>query len=226
MDSLTPQPREVGSVDQEWLNFGLLKDASLVAGGIAFAMFGLVRRSPLALVAGGVGAWVAAKTATDRIARGEGAGDNISINAMEEVSRATTINASIDEVFEYVEDMSKIPQFIPLIKLVNSVSYSQAIWTLKSGVMSAMLDVEITRTDNTHLKLVVSYNGKHLGECNIFLTPVREGRQTRVTMRLRYHPLLGGLVNGVIKPVMTAELDTYLSRLKQLIETGEIARSK
>jgi uncharacterized membrane protein len=227
MNTLTPQPRSTEeNSNQDWLNFASLKDASLVAGGVGLAMFGLVRRSPFALIAGGVGAWLAAKTANDWIAREEGDLDVNAISKLEEVSRAITIQAPLHDVFDTVGDVSRVPQFLPIVKLVNMVSYSQAIWTMKSGMLSAMLDVEITRTEDSQLKLIFTHNGKHLGEANIFLTSVQEGRSTRVTMRMRYHPLLGGLVSGVVKPVMTAELDTFLQRLKQFMETGEIARSK
>lgn len=213
----------------QWLNFEALKDAGLLAGGIGLAMYGLAKRSPLALVVGGIGAYVAARTATDWIEKAEAGGVSKALQTdhYEEVARSVTINQSASEVFGYVRDLSRVPLFLPIVKLVNLLSDTRAIWTLKKGIASVVLDVEISGSPgDDHLRLAFSHHGTELGYCHVYILPLPNLQATRVTLRMMYHPFMGGLADKVVRPVMVAELDTYLLKLKQLIETGEIARAK
>jgi uncharacterized membrane protein len=186
----------------------------------------------LTLVAGGIGALVMARRATEVVAGNlearSIAGALIETDTFEEVARSKTINSKLPEVYGFVRDMSMLPRFLPMVKLVNMVDEKRAIWTVKQGPVSVLLDVDITSgPDDDHVQFSFMHHGTALGACQIWLLSVGpELNQTRVTARLKYHPMLHGLVDRMIRPAMTAELDNYLARLKQLMETGEIATAE
>lgn len=230
MNTYTPAQAQVPEANQDWLKFASLRDVSLLAGGIGLAMFGLVRRSPASLLVGGIGAFIAAKTANDWMVRSEHGivSDHlVDGQRMEEVARAVTIKDSTPELFGYIRDFSRLPLFLPPVKLVNTVSQTRSIWTVRMGPVTAVVDVEISGSPgDDHLKLVFTRGGTHLGECNIWLISNPTTNESRVTLRLRYHTLLGGLVERVVRPILIAELDTYLFKLKQFAETGEVATIK
>lgn len=232
MNTLPTESQQQPAKNADWLNFAALKDAGLLAGGISLAMYGLVRRRPLAMIVGGIGAFVAAKTASDWASKSEsrigGIADSfLQTDHYEEVARSVTINDNATDVFGYVRDLSRLPVFLPVVKLVNVVSDSRAIWTIKKGMASAVLDVLIAGSPgDDHLRLTISHSGTQLGYCDVYILSLPSERSTRVTLRLMYHPFVGNLADKVVRPIMVAELDTYLFKLKQLIETGEIARAK
>ena len=186
----------------------------------------------LTLVAGGIGALVMARRASEVIATNiearSLAGALIETDVYEEVARSKTIDSTLPEVFGFIRDMSYLPRFLPMVKLVNTVNERRTIWTVKQGPMSVVLDVDITTgPDDDHVQFSFMHHGTTLGACQIWLLPIgAERNQTRVTARLKYHPMLHGLVDRVIRPVMIGELDIYLARLKQLVETGEIATAE
>lgn len=216
--------------NEDWTNFEALKDYGLLAGGISLAMYGLSRRHPLTLIAGGIGAFVAAKKANSLLAKAENtnfAEALIRTDRFEEVARSVTIRDAAPDVFGYVRDLSNIPSFLPIVKLVNVINEKRAIWTVKRGPGSVVLDVEVASDTEDRVQLRFSNSGIQIGDCDIWILPATPNiDQTRVTMRLKYHPLLGGLVDKVMRSLMLAELDTYLFKLKQFAETGEIAKAK
>lgn len=199
---------------------------SLVAAGIALTGYSLLRRNPVAVIASGAGLYAAATLARDTIQKLTAIDDNTLELSMEQVGRAITIGRPVDEVFALARDLENVPRFLPAISAVEQINRQHSVWRIKTFALIALIDTELTaEVENEYIGVGFSYHGNRFADCLMrFKAPAPN--RTEITMLARYHPLMGGLMDRVLRPVVILEADTFLMRVKQLAETGEIARSK
>lgn len=204
------------------------KQRSLLAAGVAVTGYTLSRINPLTLLAGGVVAFGVAQLASRDPSIREKMDRLVSLDGgpLEQIVRTVRIrNAGTQELYGLASDFSMLPLFVPAIKLVNEISGDRSIWTMKSGMLTVMLDAEITsRLEGKLIAFTLSYHGSKVGDVTVSFELTGDG--TAATVTLQYNAFLGKLVDKALRPILINEADTFLLKLKQLAETGEIARIK
>ncbi len=150
----------------------------------------------------------------------EGKGSSVS-------GRAVTINKPVAEVYGYFRDFSNLPHFMENIESITVMDDVRSHWVVKApGKTTVEWDARVTAEEANRFIEWTSEEGADVpnsGRVEFKDTP---GRGTVVVATIVYAPPLGVVGKVVAKmfqrePAIQARRD--LARLKQLMETGEIA---
>lgn len=149
------------------------------------------------------------------------------------VRRAITIGRSSDEVYEYWRQLTNLPLFMKQVEAVEVLDPHRSRWLARgSRGQSVVWDAEILEDRPGELLRWRSFDGamlQHEGKVRFSPTPDLTG--TEVHWELRPGPSrgLGAVLRALVEPVsevvVGGKMDVDLGRLKQLLETGEIAHS-
>lgn len=197
--------------------------ATAVVGG-ALVAFGLSRRSLRGLVLASVGA-----AAMVRAAAGRSALYRLrSIRRGIHVRRVITIQCTPREVYELWRDLTNLPRFMRYIDSVTIEEPGVSRWVIKEGKRELVSRVRIVEdTPGRRLRWQSLPGGDLMHEGELDLRPAPADRGTEVEVKLHYLPPGGRLVAsalyGFLRKLATVQIGIELARLRQLIETGEIA---
>jgi uncharacterized membrane protein len=207
------------SILSRWRNGFSWKRIAAVTASSAIAGWAIRRNHPFVFLAGGIGMITAL-----RLPRRKSSFE--AEMPFEQVTRTITINSGRRALFTLVREMKNAPKFLPIVKGVTQIDGTRGVWTVATWKLSFLVDIDVIReSKNESLMLSFACNGRPIGDCAFEFHETAEG-QTQVSATLRWHPLLGGAVEPLARPFMINEADTFLLRLKQLCETGEVARAK
>lgn len=141
------------------------------------------------------------------------------------------VNRPVDELYRFWRDPLNLPRFMKSITSVEPLSDHRAQWTLKPPVGPAIPFVsEITHETEGRAIGWQSEDStvlEHTGEVRFRELPT--GRGTEVRLKLDFTPPAGALGGGVARlfdGAMETQLRAELKRLKQFMETGEIATTE
>jgi uncharacterized membrane protein len=145
-----------------------------------------------------------------------------------ELRRAITIECSPSEVYELWRDLRNLPRFMAHVQSVDVDAQDISTWTITQGPATLTWRAEITEdTPNRRLRWRSLPGGDLDHEGTLDLHEAPGGRGTVVDLRLLYRPPGGaataGLFAGLLRHFPRIELGEELSRLRMLIETGELA---
>ena len=150
----------------------------------------------------------------------EGAGSSVS-------ARAVTINRPVAEVYAAFRDFSRLPEFMENVEAIAVLDEQRSHWTVKApGGRTVEWDARITEEEPDRLIAWTSEEGADVPNSGRVEFRDAGARGTVVTATILYDPP-GGVIGKVIakmfqrEPAIQARRD--LRRLKQLLETGEIA---
>ena len=184
------------------------------------------RRASKGRVAGAVAA-VAGVTALDVICSRQMSGKGRAIR----VERSVTIDRSPADLYAFWRNFEQLPQFMNHLKEVRVIGNKLTHWVAKGPMdMDVEWDAEIINDRPNELIAWRSIEGSDIwtaGSVRFQPTPGNRGTMVRVTFE--YDPPAGKLGATVAKlfgedPAKQVNVD--LRRFKQLIETGEIARTE
>lgn len=144
----------------------------------------------------------------------------------EVVGRAVTINRPVAEVYGFYRDLTKAPLWMDEVERVEMPDARHAHWVAHAaGGRTVEWDAEITEDEPERVLAWRSVGTDHAnaGRATFADTP---GRGTVVTLTLTYDPpggTIGKLVAKLFQRDPAIQARRNLRRLKQLLETGEIA---
>lgn len=194
-----------------------------LAGG-ALAVIGISRRSVGGLVVAGAGAAAMVRALTGRCAVYRARAIRRGIH----IRRVTTIQCTPREVYELWRDLTNLPRFMHHVESVTMEDDVISRWVIKEGPKSLSYRAEIVEDTPARRLRWRSLPGgdlAHEGQLDVREAPA--GRGTEVEVKLHYFPP-GGLVvasalYAFLRRITHVQVGIELARLRQLIETGEIA---
>jgi uncharacterized membrane protein len=147
-----------------------------------------------------------------------------------EARSAATANASPDTVYAAWRDVTRLPEFMYHLEAVTSIDERRSHWVARAPADTTVeWDAEITDDEPGRRIAWRSVEGASVENSGIVeFVPAPGGRGTEVHVALEYWPP-GGALGSVVAKLFGEEPDQQVSddlrRFKQLVETGEIARS-
>lgn len=141
--------------------------------------------------------------------------------------RAVTIRRPVAEVFAHFRDFAQLPTFMENVERVDVIDPRRSHWVVKAPG-GRTVEWDATVTDERENALIAWQSAEGADVANSGRVEFRDAgeRGTVVTATIAYDPP-GGVIGKVIakmfqrEPAIQARRD--LRRLKQLMETGEIA---
>lgn len=170
-----------------------------------------------------------ASSAKDRHVRDEATDQLVDAKGDHVVGRAVTINKPAAELFAYFRDFSKLSSFMENVVRVDVLDGSRSHWVVKAPAGKTVeWDARITEERAGELIAWTSEDGADIANSGRIEFRDAGARGTIVTATIAYDPPAGTIGKLVAKlfqrePAIQARRD--LRRLKQLMETGEIATS-
>ena len=147
-----------------------------------------------------------------------------------EVTKAVTVQRPADEVYRFWRSFENLPPFMEHLESVEVRDGQRSHWVAKGPAgRSIEWDAEIVEEQPGERLSWRSLPGASVhNEGSVSLKDVPGGRGTEVTVNLRYAPpagTLGAAVAKLLGEEPATQLADDLRRFKQVIETGEVARS-
>ncbi len=202
---------------------GYERIASVAAGG-ALAVIGVRRKGLAGVLLAALGGALVFRGVTGRCA----AYRMRAVRKGIEVRRSVTVQASPHEVYELWRDLRNLPRFMSHVRSVELESDGTSRWVIEEGGRKLEWRAEITEeTPGRRLRWHSLPGGDldHQGILDLYEAP--GGRGTIVEVRMLYRPpgglFVAGALSGFLREVPGLQLAAELARLRQLIETGELA---
>ena len=212
--------------------------ASLLGGG-ALAVFGLTRRSPAGAVLALAGGYLFYRGAVGHCRLYEALGVNATSSTQPggalnplagsvKVERSITINRPRAEVYRFWRQFENLPRFMQHLAAVTTVDERRSHWVARAPLgASAEWDAEVADEREHELIAWRSLAGSPVTTSgSVRFADAPGGRGTEVKVALEYSPP-GGLVGAAVAKLFgeepTRQVHDDLRRLKQLLETGELA---
>jgi uncharacterized membrane protein len=146
------------------------------------------------------------------------------------VTKTITVNRSPRDVYRFWRDLRNLPRFMSHLEEVHVLGDKRSRWRAKgpAGVTVAW-DAEITEDVPNERIAWRSLEGADVDNAGtVHFKPGPNGRGTEVKVEIRYAPPAGRVGASILKLFGEApgqQIREELRALKQLLETGEIARS-
>ncbi|MFP5317076.1 MAG: SRPBCC family protein [Acidimicrobiia bacterium] len=143
---------------------------------------------------------------------------------------AITVNAPPQEVYARWRDLDRLPEFMYHLESVTTTGSGRSHWVAKApGGTTVQWDAEITEDEPGRRLSWRSIEGSEIENSGtVRFLPAPKGQGTEIHVELSYAPP-GGAVGAAVAKLFGEEPDQQvaddLRRFKQLVETGEIARS-
>ena len=148
-----------------------------------------------------------------------------------EARSATTVNASASDVYGRWRDLESLPTFMYHLESVRRTGEGRFHWVAKAPAgRTVEWDAEMVEDVPDDRIAWRSLEGSSVENAGtVLFRPAPGGRGTEVHVELRYTPpagVLGAVVAKLFGEEPNQQLADDLRRFKQLVETGEIARSE
>ncbi|MDQ4122515.1 MAG: DUF2892 domain-containing protein [Acidobacteriota bacterium] len=143
------------------------------------------------------------------------------------VDQAMTINAPVEEIYNFWRNFENLPQFMYHLESVTKIDEMRSHWKAKAPLgMTVEWDAEIISEIPNELISWRSVEGADVANAgSVRFLPSTGGRGTVVKVELRYEPpagKLGAAVAWLTGEEPSVQIRDDLRRFKQLMETGEI----
>ena len=159
------------------------------------------------------------KSGAPELAFGDEAGATI-------VGRAVTINRPVAEVYAFYRDLTNAPRYMDEVERVDVTDATHVHWVARApGGKTVEWNAEITEDETDRALAWRSVDGDYANAGRATFADVA-GRGTVVTLTLTYDSpggVIGKLVAKLFQRDPAIQARRNLRRLKQLLETGEIA---
>ncbi|HWG56046.1 MAG TPA: SRPBCC family protein [Gaiellaceae bacterium] len=145
------------------------------------------------------------------------------------VRKAVTVNTDPAEAYAFWRDLGRLPSFMLHLESVEETAEGLTRWRAAGPFGSVEWDAEIVEDRHGELLSWRSLPGSDVDSSgSVRFTRAPGGRGTEVVAEFAYRPPAGGLGAAVAKLAgedPPTQLADDLRRFKQMLETGEIARS-
>lgn len=191
--------------------------------GAAAILFGAYRRGVSGVVTAGIGSALVVRAITGRCPAYRARAARRGIH----VRRAITIQAKPDEIYAMWRDLSNLPRFMSHVKSVTDEGNNLSHWVVDVGGKELDWRAEIVEDSPNRRLRWKSTEGDIRHEGEIDIRELSGDRGTVIEVKMHYFPPGGLLVAaplyGLLRKVAKVDIGTELARLRQLLETGEIA---
>ncbi|MEO3776703.1 SRPBCC family protein [Micromonospora sp. B11E3] len=152
------------------------------------------------------------------------------INAPSRVQASVTINRSAADAYRFWHDFENLPRFMSHLESVRTIGDRRSHWTAKApGGRRVEWDAEIVADRPNEMITWRSVDGATVPNSgSVRFVPAAGGRGTEVRVDLEYAPpgrMFGAALARIFGENPQQQVCDDLRRFKQVIETGEIARS-
>ncbi|MFG1954938.1 SRPBCC family protein [Micromonospora sp. NPDC048830] len=146
------------------------------------------------------------------------------------VQASVTINRSAADAYRFWHDFENLPRFMSHLESVRTIGDRRSHWTAKApGGRRVEWDAEITADRPNEMITWRSVDGATVPNSgSVRFVPAAGGRGTEVRIDLEYAPpgrMFGAALARIFGENPQQQVCDDLRRFKQVIETGEIARS-
>ena len=143
---------------------------------------------------------------------------------------AITVNAPPQEVYARWRDFDRLPEFMYHLESVRTMEARRSHWVAKApGGTTVEWDAELVEDEAGRRLSWRSVEGSEVENSGtVRFAPAPRGQGTEVRVELSYTPpggALGATVAKLFGEEPNQQVSDDLRRFKQLVETGEIARS-
>ncbi|MFN8593194.1 MAG: SRPBCC family protein [Thermomicrobiales bacterium] len=146
------------------------------------------------------------------------------------VKAAVTVNAPIDQVYAYWEDLRNLPRFMSALANVRPNPDGGMKWIMSGPAgIEVAFDTEIVdATRNERIAWRAMERAPIAASGEVLFRPAPGDRGTQVITNTRFSPPggpLGAQIAGLLGPALSMKMQSDLLRMKQIIELGEIVLS-
>lgn len=147
------------------------------------------------------------------------------------VVRTVAINRSPADCFAFWRDLERLPRFMRHVEHVRKLDETRSRWVVRAPAgQTVEWDAAIVRLEPDRLIAWRSLEGADVDSTGVVeFTPRPGGKGTLLRVSMEYRPPAGALGAAVAKLFGEApeqQLKEDLRRLKQLLETGELATTE
>lgn len=148
-----------------------------------------------------------------------------------QLRKSITINKPAEEIYAFWRNFENLPRFMNHLKSVSVIDDKKSHWVAKGPAGSEVeWDAEIIEEKSGELIAWRSLPGATVPNAGVVrFERAAGGRGTVVRVNLRYHPPGGSIGAAIAKLFGEApekQIPVDLLRIKQLLETGEIASTE
>ena len=220
--------RNVGE-SERWLS---------VITGSAVAAYGLKRRSIPGMVLAAIGGALVWRGTTGRCPVYGAAGISTADEHPRQVSvpygkgirveKSVTINSTPERLYSFWRNFENLPRFMDHLESVQVLDSKRTKWSAKGPArIRAEWEAEVINEVPNELIGWRSVDGSRVDNAgSVHFSPATGGRGTEVKVVLRYDPP-GGIIGAAFAKLFGEDpkhqIGEDLRRLKQIIETGEVA---
>jgi uncharacterized membrane protein len=142
--------------------------------------------------------------------------------------KSVSIKRSAEDLYNFWRNFENLPRVMDHLESVQVRDNRHSHWVAKGPVGTAVeWDAEIVRDEPNRL---ISWSSKEGADVDnwgtVTFAPATNGRETVVRVELEYHPpggVIGAKLAKLFGKAPEQEVSNDVRRLKQLMETGEIA---
>jgi uncharacterized membrane protein len=147
------------------------------------------------------------------------------------VEQATTINKSIEEVYQFWQKFENFPRFMRHLESVERLPGNRSRWRAKGPAGTSVEWEAETIEEREHERIAWrSLEGADVPNSgSVRFRRAPHGRGTEVRVQLHYSPPAGSVGKGIARlfgEEPSQQIHEDLHRAKQLLETGEIPLSE
>lgn len=215
-------------------NVGNVERIISAVGGGALVGYALKSRTKSSIVLGAIGAGLLYRGATGHCDAYEKLGINTAEHPGQDVARdvhvekSITINQSPKELYRFWRNFENLPRFMENLESVTEGENNTSHWVATGpGGVKVEWDAETYNEKENELIAWRSLPGADITNAgSVHFEPAPDGRGTYLKVVLNYNPP-GGKASALFAKLFGQEpgqlVEHNLKRLKQIIETGEIA---
>jgi uncharacterized membrane protein len=200
-----------------------MRNSAMLGGGL-LGLYGLMRRSPIGMLAGVAGLAVLARGVSQNrglssMLGGRGLGRTI------DIEKSIQIDASPEDVYDLWSNYENFPRFMSHVVEVRDLGRRRSHWVVRGPAGSHFeWDSVLTEQSRPHRLAWRSEPGAEIGQSGSVQFEPNRG-STRVTVRLSYSPPAGAIGHGIASLLGAdpgQQMDDDLTRMKMLVERGSL----
>lgn len=191
--------------------------------GAAAILIGLRRRGLAGAIAAGLGSVAVVRAITGRCPGYRARAVRRGIH----VRRVVTIQAKPEQIYSIWRDLANLPRFMSHVKSVTDEGGNISRWVVEVGGKELEWRAEIVEDSPGRRLRWKSIGGDIRHEGEIDIRPESGDRGTVLEVKMHYFPpgglLVASTLYGFLRKIAKVDIGGELVRLRQLLETGEIA---
>jgi uncharacterized membrane protein len=144
------------------------------------------------------------------------------------VDNTITIRKPPEEVYRFWRNLENLPKFMRRLESVQEIDNRRSHWVARGPAGSLLeWDAEVINEKENERIGWRSLAGAEVANAgSVHFTPVEDGQSTAVTLEIQYDPPGGKVAAALARWIglnPAAEIEADLTRLKAILETGQIA---